>query len=288
MQFLVGATYASLHSFISYTVPVQVRDQVSSKATSSVASAASAATTTLGSVLKKILLRAAGEEGIAENVAGANPIPTHRAAHHGWHHGSHSADATYHTEYQNVPCVTTSGQTFAIWLNVLYLTPLTFLFVRFFVKSYIRRSNKTTGHETKHARFEKAGEDALHGIEREIDEDQTVAREAHREKAKGEAKNKGQSKDNSDSKGNGNGNGNDNTQGEDESKGSSNGNGKKNKKGKSKNKDSANSKENDKDTSNSEEHNYASYSEAVKEGSSTKTVMKDVVLEGGDAIMKTT
>jgi GNS1/SUR4 family len=46
---------------------------------------------------------------------------------------------TSHTEYQQVKCINTSGQTFAIWLNVVYLTPLTFLFVRFFIKSYLRR-----------------------------------------------------------------------------------------------------------------------------------------------------
>jgi hypothetical protein len=46
---------------------------------------------------------------------------------------------TSHTEYQQVTCINTSGQTFAIWLNVVYLTPLTFLFVRFFIKSYLRR-----------------------------------------------------------------------------------------------------------------------------------------------------
>ncbi|CAK7219035.1 hypothetical protein SEUCBS140593_003751 [Sporothrix eucalyptigena] len=38
-------------------------------------------------------------------------------------------------------CIATSSETFAIWLNVLYLAPLTYLFVKFFITSYLRRSN---------------------------------------------------------------------------------------------------------------------------------------------------
>jgi hypothetical protein len=38
-------------------------------------------------------------------------------------------------EYQTVPCINNSGETFAIWFNVLYLTSLTVLFLPFFVNS---------------------------------------------------------------------------------------------------------------------------------------------------------
>jgi hypothetical protein len=40
-----------------------------------------------------------------------------------------------------VPCLDTSAQAFAVWFNVIYLTPLTYLFARFFVRSYLRTNN---------------------------------------------------------------------------------------------------------------------------------------------------
>ena len=163
IQFLVGASYAALHSFVSYTIPVQVPDLATSAqnaaatAASSVAAVASSAG--FGELVKKFLFRAAGEGGLAENVNGGHPLGQVAAPS--------SGAIQYHTEYQTVQCIDTSGQTFAIWFNVLYLTPLTALFVRFFVKSYLRRTQKS-GHQTKHGAAEKAGKDALKGMEREI------------------------------------------------------------------------------------------------------------------------
>jgi hypothetical protein len=170
IQFLVGASYAALHSFVSYTIPVQVPDlassveNVASAATTAVSSAATVATSAgFANLLKKLLFQAAGKEGLAETVNGVHP---------GGHvaHGSSSGAIQYHTEYRTVQCIDTSGQTFAIWFNVLYLTPLTALFVRFFVKSYLQRSQKGAkgSHSTKHGAAEKAGKDALKGAEREI------------------------------------------------------------------------------------------------------------------------
>ena len=43
--------------------------------------------------------------------------------------------------YETVSCINTSGQTFAVWLNVFYLGPLMYLFMRFFYRSYIRRAS---------------------------------------------------------------------------------------------------------------------------------------------------
>lgn len=37
---------------------------------------------------------------------------------------------------QNVSCIDTSGQAFAVWMSVLYLTPLIWLFSRFYTQSY--------------------------------------------------------------------------------------------------------------------------------------------------------
>lgn len=167
IQFLVGASYAALHSFVSYTIPVQVPDLTASAqnaASTAISSVSAVATSTgFGELLKKFLFRAAGEEGPAENVYEGHSLGSVAT-------GSSSGSIQYRTEYQTVQCIDTSGQTFAIWFNVLYLTPLTALFVRFFVKSYIKRTQKGAkgSHPTKHGAAEKAGKDALKGMEREI------------------------------------------------------------------------------------------------------------------------
>lgn len=41
-------------------------------------------------------------------------------------------------------CIDTSGEAFAIYLNLLYLAPLTFLFGRFFVRAYLQRGKPRT------------------------------------------------------------------------------------------------------------------------------------------------
>jgi hypothetical protein len=123
---------------------------------------------------KRLLLHAAGEEGLASNVAGLPPF-----------HFSHSANSAYHTEYQIIPCIDTSGQTFGIWLNVFYLTPLTALFVHFFVKSYLRRLS-SKGEAT---RVEKAGMDALKGVEKEMVRGEGRVASANGKPSNGHAKN---------------------------------------------------------------------------------------------------
>jgi GNS1/SUR4 family len=165
IQFLVGVPYAGAHSFISYSIPVQVVSFSSSPASSAIASTATAVSAGIGTFIKKFLLRAAAE-GLAKNVVDApraqppmRPVPIYR------------------TEYQTISCIDTSGQTFAIWLNVLYLAPLTWLFVRFFIRSYLRRTGATaksrareerTGIEAVRAVAGKAGFDALKGVRREV------------------------------------------------------------------------------------------------------------------------
>lgn len=146
-QFLVGASYAALHSFVSYTVPVEGSSVAAPVATSGNAAVASSG---FGDIIKKLVFRGAGEEGLAENI-------------------STGAAQGSHTGYQTIPCIDTSGQTFAIWLNVLYLAPLTVLFVRFFVKTYIlnpKAPNRVTA--------AKAGKDALKGVERRLYENGTA------------------------------------------------------------------------------------------------------------------
>lgn len=163
IQFLVGASYAALHSFISYTIPVQVPDVATTvgNAANAVSSVTASATSTgLADLLNKFLFRVAGEEGLAENVNGVLP----------GEHNLPSGTLTYHTEYKTIQCIDTSGQTFAIWLNVIYLTPLTMLFVRFFVKSYLRRSQQGAKgrHGTKFEEAEKARNGALKVVEGEV------------------------------------------------------------------------------------------------------------------------
>ena len=201
-QFLVGASFAAVHLFVSYTVPVSVAHKVAEQVTSSVSpsSIASTVSSAVSSVtesanaalptatgpalafLWKLVYRAAGDEGLAENipVPGSSLIPAHQehaptpiAAHDNLAqrvlHKIHTVDRTvYRTEYQHVPCIDTSGQAFAIYLNLIYLAPLTGLFMRFFVKSYFRRTNPKAKHQSKHTPISKAAGDAIHGVEREI------------------------------------------------------------------------------------------------------------------------
>lgn len=71
-----------------------------------------------------------------------------------------SAQPQFRTEYQTIPCIDTSGQTFALWLNAMYLAPLTVLFCRFFVRSYTRMASGSA------RKVGRAGEDAVKGVVR--------------------------------------------------------------------------------------------------------------------------
>ena len=152
-QFLVGASCAMLHSFVSYYAPVK---SISAEA------AESNSTDSANGAVESLRAYLFGSE---ESVRIASP------------------NGATTTAYVTQPCIVTSGETFAIWLNVLYLAPLTYLFVSFFITSYVKRSNaanKAAGKaSTANARrlsnvnvdvalAEKAGWDAARGIEREV------------------------------------------------------------------------------------------------------------------------
>lgn len=162
-QFLVGVSYAAAHSFVSYTIPVQVPGAASSiknaASSASLAVSSAVASPTFANLVKKFLFRAAGEEGLAENVNAHHAAPRISSLK------STDTLQDYHTEYQTVACIDTSGQTFAVWLNVLYLAPLTYLFVRFFVKTYIIPNRSKKGITAA-----KAGKDAIKGVERKLRE----------------------------------------------------------------------------------------------------------------------
>jgi hypothetical protein len=189
-QFLVGVVFAACHLFVSYTVPVSVAYSVTEKVLSnlngtSIASAASSMTSSAAlppasgaavAFLKKLVYRAAGDEGLAENVlqpGQASPVTPAGAAvterpHHNFFHNTVNR-IVYRTEYQHVPCVDTSGQAFAIYLNMIYLAPLTVLFMRFFFKSYLKRTSPATKNPTRHDAFAKSTRDAMRGVDREIE-----------------------------------------------------------------------------------------------------------------------
>lgn len=182
---------AAIHLFVSYTVPVAIAYQVAEKiapVTSVVTSTVSSVTTSTPEViatatvptlhfLRKLVYRAAGDEGLAENVPApgvptpvqrghlAPPHPEHPIEH--FFHREHRNRTVYRTEYQHVPCIDTSGQAFAIYLNLIYLAPLTILFMRFFFKSYLRRTSPNTK-ASKHP-VTKASRDAVHGVERKLE-----------------------------------------------------------------------------------------------------------------------
>ena len=131
---MIGATYAAAHLFIAYNVPVNTPylyvhnlSTALPTITSSVSSAFASATATVGvgNWLKKIALRAAGEEGLAENVHNNQGEPFGLDAVKAAEVEKAREEIRYKLEYPTVNCIDTSGQAFAIWLNVLYLAPLT-------------------------------------------------------------------------------------------------------------------------------------------------------------------
>ncbi|KAE8147461.1 putative fatty acid elongase [Aspergillus avenaceus] len=146
-QFLVGTTMAAAYLFVHYTLPPQ-----STESGASVATAAAATVSGVVPWLKKLGFRAAGAEGLAENV-GQPDVP--------------SAVSKLPVGPM-VTCMDTSGQGFAIWLNVTYLLPLTYLFVRFFIRSYLSRKDPSPQQPTHMHAAEKAGLDALMRVSREI------------------------------------------------------------------------------------------------------------------------
>ncbi|CAA9960860.1 GNS1-SUR4 family protein [Pyrenophora teres f. maculata] len=199
-QFLVGSAFAAIHLFVSYTVPVSVAYKVAEKvapklsstvssvvasATESVAEALPTATGAAVAFLRKLIYRAAGDEGLAENipvpghpvlirqqqeqVVVNEPAPVQNAVHDFFHPHETVEKIYYRNEYQTVPCVDTSGQAFAIYVNLIYLAPLTILFMRFFFKSYLRRSSPNTKRDSKPRTISDAAGDASRRVERELD-----------------------------------------------------------------------------------------------------------------------
>ena len=134
VQFVWGGSYALAHLFVSYSIPVNTpylfTHNLSSAlpaATSSVSSAIASATASIGvgDWLKKVALRAAGEEGLAENVRNSQGEMFGLDAVKAEEVEKAQEEIRYRLEYPTVNCIDTSGQAFAILLNIMYLAPLT-------------------------------------------------------------------------------------------------------------------------------------------------------------------
>ena len=164
---------------MAYKVPVSIpyvysfadlTSAISSDVSSATSVAVSTASAGLGSWIKKVALRAAGAEGVAENVENEQGQTFGIDAVHAAQDLKAREEIRYRDEVELRHCTDTSGQVFAILFNCFYLMPLTVLFVRFFIKSYVRRlgarRNSTTGHLAH-----EAGRDATKGFTRQIMED---------------------------------------------------------------------------------------------------------------------
>ncbi|POS85973.1 hypothetical protein EPUL_002725 [Erysiphe pulchra] len=133
VQFLVGASYAAIHSFISYSYLYEfqiIKTVLKEPASTTLSSVRSVVTSiSLTEKIKDLLITSLGR---SNKVRPEAKLPVFTESY------------TFHSERLSSNCLDTSGQNFAVWLNVIYLTPLTFLFMRFFVNSYFRRSSKNS------------------------------------------------------------------------------------------------------------------------------------------------
>lgn len=184
-QFVVGAAYAFLHLFIAYQIPVSVpyiyhlgtaATKIASSVPIDISATASSAIATVsagvGAWLKKAALRAAGYEGLAENVLNEQGQTFGIDAVHAAEDLVAREETRYRDEVQWVHCLDTSGQVFAILLNCMYLLPLTWLFLQFFITSYIkrvdRRRSSTASEKALVAR--QSLQDASKGLARRLSE----------------------------------------------------------------------------------------------------------------------
>ncbi|KAM4054787.1 GNS1/SUR4 family protein [Hirsutella rhossiliensis] len=158
-QFLVGASYAIVHSFVTYVAPVTVTRPAVDQLDVVAAPENPVAPVPSGALdaLKRLFLGSTIEMPAVAVASVQEPTMITETVH------------------VTQPCIVTAGETFAIWLNVLYLAPLTYLFVSFFIASYVKRSNavhkmkgKTHAGESNVMLAEKAGWDAARGVEREV------------------------------------------------------------------------------------------------------------------------
>ncbi|KAI4201152.1 MAG: hypothetical protein LQ350_003467 [Teloschistes chrysophthalmus] len=174
-QFVFGATYAIAHLFIAYDIPVETPylfvHNLSSALPTAVSSAVASATASadIGAWLKKAALRAAGEEGLAENVRNSQGQAFGIDAIHAAEVEKAQEEIRYKMQYQRVNCLDMPGQTFAILLNFLYLAPLTGLFIVFFVNKY-KANAQSSSPPSKAENVQESGKSAVKDLKKDLQE----------------------------------------------------------------------------------------------------------------------
>ena len=177
VQILFGASYALSHLFIAYDIPVaspyifakNLSSAIPSAASTVSSAAISAATSAdFAAWLKKAALRAAGEEGLAENVRNYQGETFGIDAVHAYQVGKAQEEIRYKMTTQKVHCLDTSGQVFAILLNAVYLLPLAYLFCNFFYKAYLSREEREPPKPTVQENVIKSAQEAVDTVEKKI------------------------------------------------------------------------------------------------------------------------
>lgn len=177
-QIVFGVTYALTHLFIAYDVPYYASYRVMNNLSTALPSAAATATSAFSSIsasadfagwLKKAALRAAGEEGLAENVRNHNGQPFGIDAIHSMQSERSQEELIYKLSMTTTHCLNTSGEVFAIVLNLLYLAPLTYLFIEFFRRYFIDAS-RTEPQKNKAEVARHSADQAVKDVKKEIEE----------------------------------------------------------------------------------------------------------------------
>jgi hypothetical protein len=153
-QFLIGITFATLHLFVVYSIPVNTAYTVTNTISSAASAAVAAAPTGIATIFRKFSLRASGEPGMAERVDAP------RFINKAGHLMNSTQETKWRSEYAFIPCIATEGEAFAIWLNVFYLAPLTGLFIRFFIRSYSSRGARGSKKHDHRRTLSQAATDA--------------------------------------------------------------------------------------------------------------------------------
>ncbi|KAI4256600.1 MAG: hypothetical protein LQ352_002040 [Teloschistes flavicans] len=175
VQFVFGATYAMAHLFIAYDIPVETPYLFVHNLSSAIPTAASAVSSTIASAtasadigawLKKAALRAAGEEGLAENVRNSQGQAFGIDAVHAAE-VERAQEIRYKMQYQRINCLDTPGETFAILLNFVYLAPLTYMFIGFFVKKY-RENAQSSSPPSTTENVQESGKSAVKDLRKDL------------------------------------------------------------------------------------------------------------------------
>ncbi|KAL9104924.1 MAG: hypothetical protein Q9163_000169 [Psora crenata] len=177
-QIIFGGSYALAHLFVAYDVPYyasyRVMGNLSTAIPSAISTASSAivsatASANIGSWLKKAALRAAGEEGLAENVRNRQGETFGIDAIHAADLQKAQEQVSYKMEMRKTHCLDTSGEVLAILLNVLFLAPLAYLFISFFARYFQARANREPKPPVSE-NTRKSANDGIKEVERKIAE----------------------------------------------------------------------------------------------------------------------